>query len=331
MDNPTSSDVLDQAGIDPLLRQAGAAGPRKPGGAGLLRGDAGQKVARYDFRTPAFLSEPELRRLRALHEEFARYVGGRLSLYLRMELGATVAALTTVDYATCTGGVSDPAHIALFKVDPLSGIGLLELSPGLALTMADRLLGGRGLVVPAERHLTEIEVALVEDVMAIVLEEWCDAWKSGQVLQPAIVGHEHTGRFLQTAAHDAVMLVVTLQCSLGERTEPLRLAVPYDMVEPLVRSLQARRHSETETALPRRATWQPAFDGISVPVRAEWKAFEATVREIAALAVGDVVELDPALVSQTTVLVNGVAKFVGVAGVDGDRVAVQLSRTIPNQ
>lgn len=328
MENPTSSDGLGQAEIDRILAQPGAAAAQRPARSGGLRAGPGLKVERYDFHTPAILSEPELRRLRALHEDFARYLGARLSLYLRMEFAATVTKLATVDYARFTETLVEPTHLALFKVDPLGGIGLLDLNPGPALAFADRLLGGRGQVVKAERHLTEIEVALVEEVMAIVLEEWCGAWKSNQPLHPTVIGHEYTGRFLQTAAHDAVMLVVTLDCAFGGCTHPLQIAVPYDMIEPVVRSLQGRRPKESSAAAPRRTAWQAAFDGISVPVRAEWNAFEAPVREIAALTMGDIIELDPGLVAQTVILVNGAPKFVATAGLDGDRVAVQLTRKI---
>ena len=41
----------------------------------------------------------------------------------------------------------------MFKVEPLVGVGILDINPRLALTIADRLLGGRGHSVKAERYL----------------------------------------------------------------------------------------------------------------------------------------------------------------------------------
>jgi len=64
-------------------------------------------------------------------------------------------------YATFTGDLPDLTHLCLFKVDPLVGVGILDINPHLALTIVDRILGGRGHSVSAERFPTEIEIGLL--------------------------------------------------------------------------------------------------------------------------------------------------------------------------
>src|ERR1700685_4153086 len=56
------------------------------------------KIEVYDFRNPVFLAEVDLRRLRAIHEEFVRYLSARISLFLRMEFGLKMTRLTTLAY-----------------------------------------------------------------------------------------------------------------------------------------------------------------------------------------------------------------------------------------
>ena len=68
---------------------------------------------------------------------------------------------------------------------------------------------------------------------------------------------------------------------------------------------------------------------ITVPVRAEWDAFELTLREVMQLRIGDVIEMQPAVCAETRLLLNGCPKFVGTVGLDTDRVAVQLTRKLP--
>jgi flagellar motor switch protein FliM len=326
-----ASDFLDQSEIDRILAQTSdAQGPRGGVVLGAAESVIAPKIESYDFRNPAFLSEAELRRLRLLHEDFIRYLSARLSLYLRMEFGLKMAKLTTVTYSKFTDNLPNPTHISLFKVEPLVGVGILDVNPRLALTIADRLLGGRGHSVKAERYLTEIEIALIEDVILILLEEWCGQWKSEQELHPMIIGHENNGRFLQTSPRDAVMLAMALECNFGDCSEQIQIGVPYYTIEPIVRKMQARRAKDTAVApAARRAEWQAAYDRIIVPVRAEWDAFELTLREISCLRVGDVVEMHPALCAGTRVLLNGTPKFVGTVGLDTDRVAVQLTRKLP--
>ncbi|HET7535304.1 MAG TPA: flagellar motor switch protein FliM, partial [Candidatus Didemnitutus sp.] len=226
-----ASDFLDQSEIDKLLQQtAEQAAPKNMLlGADGKRGDAkaAAKVEAYDFRNPVFLSEVELRRLRLLHEDFIRYLSARLSLFLRMEFGVKMAKLTTVTYSKFTESLPSPTHICLFKAEPLIGVGILDINPRLALTIADRLLGGRGHSVKAERYLTEIEIALMEDVIMIVLEEWCGQWKAEQDLHSVIIGHENNGRFLQTSPKDAIVLALTLEVNFGDCSEQMQIGLPY--------------------------------------------------------------------------------------------------------
>lgn len=326
------TDFLDQSEIDKLLAQTvEVQAARKVGGL-VAEAAVAPKVEPYDFRNPAFLSEAELRRLRLLHEDFIRYLSARLSLYLRMEFGLKMAKLTTVTYSKFTDSLPNPTHISLFKVEPLVGVGILDINPRLALTIADRLLGGRGHSVKAERYLTEIEIALIEDVILILLEEWCGQWKSEQELRPLIIGHENNGRFLQTSPRDAIMLAMALECNFGDCSEQIQIGVPYYTIEPVVKKMQARRQKDTAvTQTAKRAEWQPAYDRIMMPVRAEWSAFEVSLREVTSLRVGDVLEMQPTVCAETRVLLNGTPKFVGTVGLDADRVAVQLTRKLPSE
>ena len=228
--NPPSGSTLDQSEIDKLLAQEVAVAPPKqflirPDGA-RADGTGPLKVEAYDFRNPAFLSEIELRRLRLLHEDFIRYLSARLSLYLRMEFSLKMARLTTASYSKFTESLPNPTHLCLFKVEPLVGVGILDINPRLALTIADRLLGGRGHSVKTERYLTEIEIALLEDVIAIVLEEWSSQWKTEEELHPLIIGYENNGRFLQTSPKDAIVLILTLEANFGDCAEQIQIGVP---------------------------------------------------------------------------------------------------------
>lgn len=335
-DSKPANEFLDQSEIDKLLAQTvpeasaerpvllGAASARGAGGG------AAPKIESYDFRHPVFLSEVELRRLRLLHEDFIRYLSARLSLFLRMEFGLKMARLTTLSYEKFTDGLPSPTHICLFKAEPLLGVGVLDINPRLALTMADRLLGGRGHSVKAERYLTEIEVGLLEDVILILLEEWCNQWKVEQDLHPVILGHENNGRFLQTSPKDAIVLALTLEVNFGDCSEQIQIGIPYYTIEPLVKRMQARRQKEAAFAAveKQRAAWSGAYDHIRIPVRAEWDGFEVPLREIASLRVGDVLELPSSLLQRTRILLNGAAKFAGVVGVENEHVSIQVTQKL---
>jgi flagellar motor switch protein FliM len=295
------------------------------------RVSSGEKltVAAYDFRQPLFLSEQELARLRLAQEDFIRYLSARLSLFLRMELSLQFEGLTLMPFVKFTAALAHPTPLTLFKAEPLLGVGILALPSPLALTIADRLLGGRGATGQSARALTEIEVALLEDVTQLMLEEWANQWQHEQALQPLIIGHESNGDFLQTSAAQTSMLVLTLAARFGECHEQLQFAVPYSMLEPLLKKRQGNRSpASTNGAKEQAPAWQPAYDAITVPVRAEWPAFELSLREIFSLRVGDVLEMPAAQLQNTHVLLNGTLKFSGSVGLEAERIALKLIKPL---
>jgi len=291
---------------------------------------AAATVEKFDFRRPIFLKEVELRQLRSLHEDFVRFLGARLSLFLRMEFSLKINRLITQPYAEFTAELADVAHLCLFKAEPLNGIGLLDLNPKLALAIADRLLGGRGQAVVADRRLTEIEIGLIEDIIILILDEWCSQWKSEPPLRPVVIGYENDGRFLQTSPKDAILLALQVEATFGEITGLMQIAVPYYTIEPLVRGMRSRRQKESPRPAGAKpaARWHNAFDQVTVPMRAEWDGFEVSLREIVCLRVGDVLEMPESLLQQTRILLNGTPKFIGTIGLEGQSVAVQIGSKI---
>lgn len=332
-ESQAGGDVLDQSEINRLLSEATAPAKQqifRADGRGTYGSDS-PKIEPYDFRNPIFLSEVELRRLRLQHEDFIRYLMARLSLFLRMEFALKIAKLTTLTYQKFTDGLSNPTHLCLFKAEPAPGVGVIELHPRLALTLVDRMLGGKGQAIKVERALTEIEIALLDDIITVILEEWCQQWKNEKELQPHIIAHESNGRFLQTSSRDAIMLGLTVEATMGDCAEQIQIGVPYHAIEPMVKSMQARRQKDSSTgSVAIKAGWKPVYERIVIPARAEWSAFELSLREITHLRVGDIIEMPANIVDETRVALNGTHKFIGTVGLDSDRVAVKLTRKIPS-
>jgi flagellar motor switch protein FliM len=194
------------------------------------------------------------------------------------------------------------------------------------MTIVDRMLGGKGHSVRQDRYLTEIEISLLNDVVNIFLEEWVRQWADIEELTPTIVGNENNGRFLQTAASDAPMLVLCMEGDLGDCTEEIQLAIPYYTIEPLVKKIQAdskkfARSQETPNVL----SWKENCSSIRVPLYAEWTPFDMTVRDVLALREGDVLELPNSILSDTKVRLVNSTKFRGEVGLEGERVAVKIT------
>jgi flagellar motor switch protein FliM len=285
------------------------------------------KVAAYNFRNPGFLSPTDLRQLELLHQRLLHHLAARLSTFFRMECLLKMVNFTNSTFASFCQSLGNPTHLTLFQVASLRGVGIVELALPLSHAMSDRLLGGKGRASDVGRILTEIEATLLEDVINLMLTEWIQLrGEEAYELQPVCIGHENSGRFLQTAASDSVFVVMTVEMSLGEMVEKFQLGVPFTMLETVVKKLGAKHPSED--AKPKQIQWRKQYASISVPVTAEWDVREVSLREIVNLAEGDLLQLPRSAISQTRIVLSPSEEFIGTTGVQNGHIAVELTQRI---
>jgi flagellar motor switch protein FliM len=285
----------------------------------------------YDFRQPVFLSAGELRKLRLRQEDFTRSLAARLSIYLRLEFGLQMSRLQTLTYQKFVDSLNNPTHLTLFKADPLRGVCILEIPSQLGITIVDRLLGGPAHTANLDRDMSDIEASLLDQAVQIILNEWCNQWTGLQELRPVVVGHETSGRFLQTASHDTIMLVLALEARIGDSQETIQMSFPCYTLEPLMRQLSAHLDAESKNKEPEVAAatqWNARFEGVPIPVIAEWPGLNMTARQLARLQVGEVLPLDPQFASQIQVRLGTIPKFIGQLGMLENQWAVEITQIL---
>jgi flagellar motor switch protein FliM len=326
-------EALSQAEVERLLAQVAEAESQ----ATVLKSDgeveSHQKdsIQPYDFRNPAYLDPVELRRLRIEHEQYLTRLAALLSIFVRMEFSLQMSKLQTVAYSKFTEYINNPAHLVLFKIEPLRGICILDVNPRLALTIVDRLMGGAGQTPSQGQELSEIEAALLEQVVQMFVGEWCSHWhQQFKDLKPVILGHENSGQFLQTAHSDTMMLVVSMEARLGDCLEQIQLAFPYATIEPVIRHLGDTRDGEVaaQAATALKPRWNPELEMVRIPVTAEWPALEMTARDLTNLKVGDVLPLEPEIVNHVRLRLARTPKFSGRLGTQGNKWAVEITEPI---
>ncbi|MDD5350861.1 MAG: flagellar motor switch protein FliM, partial [Chthoniobacteraceae bacterium] len=262
---------------------------------------------------------------------FVQHLSARLSTFLRMECVIKIRKLSSSTFAKFCEGISSPTHVTLFQVEPLRGVGILDMSLPLALAIVDRLLGGKGRVIESDSCLTEMEIALVEDAIQLILSEWSNQWHDNNWnFQPRCIGTDTSGRFLQTSAAEAVTLTIDLEVTLGECIEHMQMGVPFSMIEVIVKKMQQSRLKGNDTRV-KRMEWRAPYEEISVPVTAEWLVKEMSIRKVVSLHPGDVLEMPMELIKNTRVRLSDTPEFIGTIGVENGYVAVELTRRITSE
>jgi flagellar motor switch protein FliM len=285
----------------------------------------------HDFRQSSLLSARQLRKLRAHETHFLNALEARVALFLRSEFPVKLAGIEIASYQKLTEGWAGPTHLVLFKAEPLRGVAVLEIPLNLGLTIVDRLMGGPGRIEATTREISEIEKALLDQIVQIILEEWCNNWASIKPLKAALLGCESSGRYLQTAPPATNMLTLAIDASLGECSGQMKLAIPYAALEPHLRQLCGVEISAMETSVPVTAPpskWNRSLDEVALAVTAEWQGLELSAREILNLKVGDVLQVNPQLAQRVCLRLGEQSKFNGRLGTVAGRWAVELTQAL---
>lgn len=293
-----------------------------------LQGIDSTKIESYNFRNPGFLSQTQLRQFGMLHERLAGHISARLSTFLRMDCVLKATGFQSMAFAKFCEALPHPTHISLFQVEPLRGVGVLEMSLKLGLAMSDRLLGGKGRAVGPDRVLSEIETTLLDEAVTLVLKEWTHLWEDADTkLRAHCIGNESSGRFLQTAPPESTFMVLQLEVAFGETKEQLQLGIPFVMFEPFIRRMQ-RTPVQSEDPRTKQMQWRASYAAIAVPVFAEWKVREITLSEVLKLQDGEVIPLARDVIHDTRLRLSATEQYAGTLGVQNGHLAVQLRQRI---
>lgn len=338
-DSSAQSEILGQDDIDSLLQQVSAdssdgdaddeAGPHEST-EGIIfayprKGNEPVSIEPYDFRNPAFLGEMQMRRLRLMHEDFIRFLEARITLFLRCDFSLKMTHLSTKSYEQVVEEVENPTHLVLFRVPPMPGVGFIEMSPNLALTIASSILGGKGHAPRLERYLTQIEIELIEGFLSVVLDEWSQRWELGDVkLEPEIIAHEIVASVLQICEHDTVMFSLMMDAALRGASGRLGISVPLFMIEEPIRKLQAKHIENGGQKQAKSRTWRPMYGEVSVSGEAVFPMGSLSVKELMQWDVGTVIPIDESVLDHVTFKLAGIPLFEGKAGVDDENRAIQI-------
>lgn len=284
----------------------------------------------YELSQPTLFNAHELRRLTADYETIRRSCAVRLALLFRTEFELKLGALQTPTFRQFAGNLAQPTHLTLFKIEPLRGIGVLEISPALALVLLDRLMGGPGTANTPVRELTEIEISLLGQVTHLLTEAWCAHWSGWKELKSALIGHENDPRYLQTSPAESNLLVATFEAQIGDATGQIKLALPFATLEPLLQRIRTELQPPTEAPTnvpapsPKPTAWNPALDHVSIPVSAELPGPKITARELQSLKVGDVLPIPAEAANLIQLKLSGVPRFQARLGTRDDHWAVEV-------
>lgn len=329
------ADVLSQNEIDSLLSEmtSGRVDVDEVLAKSVVKGD----VTNYDFRRPNRISKNQVRTLQNVHEGFAEVFGYYLVSKLQTVVSISVTSVDQLFYSEFILSVSNPSCLYVFDIEGTDGNGIMEISPQLALTLVERLLGGSAEIQPKPRNITPIEQAVVRGLIEHALSDLRNAWKSIAEINFKYQRLEMEADFVQIAPSSEIVVVVSFDVIIGVHTFLLNLCFPTFALEEVLAKLN-RQLVTTATTRQSKARMKENLEAIThqvsttyLSVLAELGKTSLSVAEILELKEGDVIKLNKRINHEIEVLIAGKRKLAARPGSVEGKKAIRITRPLTEE
>lgn len=277
-----------------------------------------------DFSRPTKFTTDQERRLTRAVEGFCRTGAARLSAE-RVPLELEVLDCSQHTWTNASAQVPAGSVVARLDLEELGTHVVLTAEHSLLLCALESMLGGATDRAPAERKLTDIDLALVRRVFAGLAEALSSVFVEHAGVGLTLKGMDASGETAWLQQPSEPTLALTMEARLGPTSSVMALLLPYTAVEPVLGRFSGRDDAGdvARDELSAGAV-RAGVSRVDVTVRAEVADRRIPIREILALRPGDVVKLGPMGNSEITLFAEDVPVHVGLPGRNGNRRAVQV-------
>ena len=284
------------------------------------------RVQPIDFRRPTKFPRDLIRRLEHAHESFCRTASMGLSAELRAGVEMAVGRTEQLPYGTAMAEAKQDCLVAVLDVKPLATEMALLVEMPLALRLVDRLLGGggRGDGEPVPSSLTDLEIAILQRALSGLAKPLSATWQDLAEVELEIASMHTSPMSLQLVSPSEPVLMLALEVRLDGLITPLTLCIPHRSVEPVIDRLEHRYQGARAADAATAGKLQAAVAAVDVELRAELGGVEMKLEKVLGLKVGDVIELRRPAGSGVVLYAGDVPTYVGQAGRDSHRRAVQV-------
>lgn len=294
----------------------------------LLQNLQSVRVRPYDFRRPGKFTKDQVRALTMIHEQFGRWITGYFATHLRARVQVGVRSVGQFPYSEVVQGMANPTVAITYRVPPLPGVCLAEMSSNIAMAIVERVFGGPGGDDQPNRPLTDIEKSVILRVFLDLLPGLAEAWRGVVALDPQPINLETNPFFLQMSTPQEIVALVTLAVRMGEHVGHLALAWPYATMEPVLARLSPSHSLAGAVGSAGPGPMRAHLEEAEVQVAVRLGSVRLRVGDFLALRPGDVLVTDQRAGGDVTVYVEGRPAFRGRAGVVGRRLAVEVRQVL---
>ncbi len=290
-----------------------------------------KQVKNYDFARPSKFSKEHLRTLEIIFEHYGRLLSTNLPVYLSKSVTVEVMNSEAVTYSEFSNALSNPVLLGIVNFAPLQGNVIVELAANLGYTIVDRMLGGPGKPLEKNRDFSEIELLIIDRIMAVCVNLLREPWKNVVDLHPHLERIETNSQFAQIIAPSEMIAIVTINIHIGEIEGLMNVCLPYLTLEDVMDKLNTKYWFSTMQEMDEasyRDNLEALVNKVYVPVKAILGYSSINVNDFINLQVGDIIRLDRKVEDELDVFVGDIRKFTALPGASDDSYAIRVTSVI---
>jgi len=274
-------------------------------------------AAAYNFVRAGHIGNEQMRAISMVHEQFARKLTHTLGAWLRTQLNIVAAPAEQMPYASFLVRLPDPSYVCLLRLEPLGGVGLLELNLAVAMTMVDLLLGGRGLNA-GMRDVTDIEDTIIASVLEVVVRELNATWETAG-LRFVLEKHESQSKIERVMPASEQTLCLNLDLEMLGVWGVLNFCLPAVVLNAVHRRLSVAAEQPRKRATEPSVRVEQLMREATFVASVRLPAVRIASREIQALKPGMVLELPLPKTTPAELLIGGLRLCAALPVGKGDR------------
>lgn len=323
--------VLSQSQIDKLL--SGLQGNKDDAETKSIKEDD-SKVRVYDFRSPKKFTKEQLKTLESLYENFARILSSYFTSLLRIFCEIEVIQIEEQRFFEYSNALPDNGILSTFelqaknaKIEEVPTI--VNFSNSICFYLIDKLLGGPGTGWNYSRDFTEIEVAIIENILKKLESPIEDSWSKYIELDASLQAIETNPRLVQICAPEDIVLIVLLEVKMKEMTGTISICAPainlVEIMDSFTSKFMRFTKRQTQDAATRSKQIFSSITQSDLEIKAVLDEIDIDFYDLMQLQVGDIIPLNTKINSDITLKVDDVPWFKAKLGETKMKKAVKIT------
>lgn len=321
------AELLSQSEIDQLLNNVKSG---KDSSAGNTTTD--KEIIPFDFRLPNRISKNQLRTMRNIHENFAESLSSFLVSKLQTIVNINVTSVDQIYYSEYVLSVPNPACLFTFELEDTDIKGILELSPELAITLVERLLGGEGNGLKQNNIITPIEQKIIGVVVERIMQDLRKSWQMIDEYEFKVDRFEPDVDFAQITSPSESVLLVSLEIGFGDKSFLMNICFATYAFDTILAKLSSQKLSSIRPAKYKGTTSHEIISNkiyeATVPLVFEFGSAQITMNDLMQLKKGDIVKLNTKLSDEVCAKLEDRKMFYGKIGVSNNKKAIKITHKI---